>query len=90
MAMIMLWPLIAKKVFDAHGDIIELSVTILPFYIIAFIMGIIIKLTRASIQKQLQDAELRAEQKQSQLNVLQSQLSPHFLFNTLNNMIMIY
>jgi len=86
MGIIMLWPLMAKKIFDAPGDIIEFSVTTLPFFIIAFIMGIIIKLTRASIQRQLQDAELRAEQKQSELNLLQSQLSPHFLFNTLNNM----
>jgi sensor histidine kinase YesM len=86
MAMIIVWPLVAKKIFDAPADIIEFSVTILPFYIIAFVMGIIIKLTRASIQKQIQDAELRAEQKQSELNLLQSQLSPHFLFNTLNNM----
>lgn len=86
MAMVIVWPLVAKKIFDAPGDIIEFSVTTLPFFIIAFVMGIIIKLTRASIQKQINDAELRAEQKQSELNLLQSQLSPHFLFNTLNNL----
>jgi LytS/YehU family sensor histidine kinase len=86
MAIIIVWPLVAQKIFNSPGDIIEFSVTTLPFYIIAFVMGIIIKLTRASIQKQIQDAELRAEQKQSELNLLQSQLSPHFLFNTLNNM----
>jgi sensor histidine kinase YesM len=86
MAMIIVWPLFAKKIFDAPEDIIDFSVTTLPFFIIAFIMGIIIKLTRTSIKKQLHDAELRAEQKQSELNLLQSQLSPHFLFNTLNNL----
>jgi LytS/YehU family sensor histidine kinase len=48
-------------------------------------MGIFIKLIRASIQRQLQQARISAEQKQSELNLLQSQLSPHFLFNTLNN-----
>ncbi|OQP42956.1 hypothetical protein A4H97_12450 [Niastella yeongjuensis] len=85
MAIITIWPLAAKLVFKSPHDIIEFSVTTLPFLIIGLVMGIFIKLIRASIQKQIQDAQLAAEQKQSELNLLQSQLSPHFLFNTLNN-----
>lgn len=85
MAIIIVWPLVAKKIFDSPGDIIEFSVTTLPFLIIGLVMGIFIKLIRASIQKQILDARIAAEQKQSELNLLQSQLSPHFLFNTLNN-----
>ena len=38
------------------------------------------------MQKELQDANIRAEQKESQFSLLQSQLSPHFLFNVLNNL----
>lgn len=86
MAIIIIWPLFAKKIFSSPGDIIEFSVTTLPFFIIGFIMGIFIKLIRASIKRQIQGAQLSAEQKQSELNLLQSQLSPHFLFNTLNNL----
>lgn len=86
MAIIIIWPLFAKKIFSSPGDIIEFSVTTLPFFIIGLIMGIFIKLIRASIQKQIQGAQITAEQKQSELNLLQSQLSPHFLFNTLNNL----
>lgn len=86
MAMIMVWPLFAKLIYKKPEDIVRFSVTTLPFFIIALIMGMIIKLTRASMRKQLDEAELRAEQKQSELNLLQSQLSPHFLFNTLNNL----
>lgn len=86
MAIIIMWPLIAKGIFHSPGDIIEFSVTTLPFFIIGFIMGVFIKLIRASMQKQIQDARITAEQKQSELNLLQSQLSPHFLFNTLNNL----
>jgi len=86
MAMVIVWPLVAKTIFRKPDDIVRFTVTTLPFFIIAFVMGMIIKLTRASIQKQIDDAELRAEQKQSELNLLQSQLSPHFLFNTLNNL----
>jgi LytS/YehU family sensor histidine kinase len=85
MAIIIIWPLVAKKVFDSPGEIREFSVTTLPFCIIGLVMGIFIKLIRASIQKQITDARIAAEQKQSELNLLQSQLSPHFLFNTLNN-----
>lgn len=85
MAIIIIWPLVAKKIFDSPGEIIEFSVTTLPFLIIGFIMGIFIKLIRASVQKQIQEAQIATEQKQSELNLLQSQLSPHFLFNTLNN-----
>ena len=85
MAIIIIWPLVAKLFFNSPGDIIEFSVTTLPFFIIGLVMGIFIKLIRASIQKQIQDAQIAAEQKQSELNLLQSQLSPHFLFNTLNN-----
>jgi sensor histidine kinase YesM len=85
MAIIIIWPLVAKKIFDSPGDIIEFSVTTLPFLIIGLVMGIFIKLIRASIQKQIQVARIATEQKQSELNLLQSQLSPHFLFNTLNN-----
>jgi LytS/YehU family sensor histidine kinase len=86
MLMIIVWPLVAKLIFHTPGDIREFSATTLPFFIIGLVMGILIKLTRASIQKQILDAQIKAEQKQSELDLLQSQLSPHFLFNTLNNL----
>lgn len=86
MIMIIIWPLFAKKVFHTPGEIREFSATTLPFFIIGLVMGILIKLTRASIQKQIQDAQIKAAQKETELNLLQSQLSPHFLFNTLNNL----
>ncbi len=38
------------------------------------------------MQRELHDAQIKAEQKESELNLLQSQLSPHFLFNVLNNL----
>jgi LytS/YehU family sensor histidine kinase len=52
---------------------------------LALVIGIIIKLTRTSIKRQVREAQITADQKQSELELLQSQLSPHFLFNTLNN-----
>jgi len=38
------------------------------------------------MQSQLQEAQSIAEHTRSELGILQSQLSPHFLFNTLNNL----
>lgn len=48
--------------------------------------GILIKVTRYSINRQLNEAKATAAQSVSELQFLQSQLSPHFLFNTLNNL----
>ncbi|WP_170299243.1 sensor histidine kinase [Larkinella terrae] len=46
----------------------------------------LIKLSRMTVTNQLQEAKAQAIQSQSELHLLQSQLSPHFLFNTLNNL----
>lgn len=58
----------------------------LAFLIFSVSLGMFIKLIRTKIQIELQTAETNAAQSKSELQVLQSQLSPHFLFNTLNNM----
>jgi sensor histidine kinase YesM len=56
-----------------------------PLTILGLSLGILIKLTRTTIQNQIQEAKAAAAQSQSELRFLQGQLSPHFLFNTLNN-----
>lgn len=48
--------------------------------------GMLVKLIRTKIQRQLNQAETQASHSEGELQLLQSQLSPHFLFNTLNNM----
>jgi len=58
----------------------------LPFLLISFSAGMLIKLTRSIAQRQIAEAQATAAHSQSELNLLQSQLSPHFLFNTLNNL----
>ncbi len=54
--------------------------------VFATCLGIMIKVTRHSISSQLTEAKASAAQSMSELHFLQSQLSPHFLFNTLNNL----
>jgi LytS/YehU family sensor histidine kinase len=56
------------------------------FLIFSIAVGMFIKLVRTKIHTQLEIAETSAAQSKSELQLLQSQLSPHFLFNTLNNM----
>jgi sensor histidine kinase YesM len=58
----------------------------IPLLIASVIAGIIIKLVRAVTQRQINDARASAAHSESELQLLQSQISPHFLFNTLNNM----
>jgi hypothetical protein len=65
---------------------INLLLIWVPFVIISLALGILIKVVRAVTQNQLKQAHAAAATSKSELHLLQSQLSPHFLFNTLNNM----
>jgi LytS/YehU family sensor histidine kinase len=86
-AITLFWWVFAIYVFGwEHADVTELFLHEMPFFIIGMAGGVFIKLVRASMQKQVDDANIAAKQKESELNLLQSQLSPHFLFNTLNNL----
>lgn len=66
--------------------VLNLLLSGLPISILSLTIGILVKLTRTMIKIQLQEARATAEQSLSELHLLQSQLSPHFLFNTLNNL----
>lgn len=57
----------------------------IPFTLFSVCLGVTIQIVRTNMQYQLQEAKATAEQSRSELRFLQSQLSPHFLFNTLNN-----
>lgn len=58
----------------------------LSLCILGGIVGLVAKVVRAVTQKQLSEAKSSAAHSESELQLLQSQISPHFLFNTLNNM----
>lgn len=58
----------------------------IPFIIISLGTGVLIKMIRLVSERRLQAAQAEAAQHKTELQLLQSQLSPHFLFNTLNNM----
>jgi LytS/YehU family sensor histidine kinase len=58
----------------------------IPLSISSLLLGVLIKVVRQNAQQQLREAQQVAAQSRSELQLLQSQLSPHFLFNTLNNL----
>ncbi|MBS1524469.1 MAG: histidine kinase, partial [Bacteroidetes bacterium] len=76
-----------KYVFDhPNAGFIEFLYGSIPFYTVGLITGVLVKLVSVSIQNEVREAQVKAEQKESEFNLLQSQLSPHFLFNVLNNL----
>ncbi|MEO5893760.1 MAG: sensor histidine kinase [Ferruginibacter sp.] len=69
----------------SHPYPMRVVLLIFSFIILALAAGMLIKLVRIKINSQLQEAQANVAHSQSELHLLQSQLSPHFLFNTLNN-----
>ena len=67
-----------------HG--IHLIFYIMPISLMSVAIGTLIKLVRSYVERQVSEARATAAQSESELQLLQSQLSPHFLFNTLNNL----
>lgn len=57
----------------------------LPIALLFVFFGISIALARHTLLMQVLEAKIAQQQKESELRLLLSQLSPHFLFNTLNN-----
>lgn len=84
--LIILWLFIHADFQFRWMPAINLLLFWLPFILLGISVGMIVMLARRSFLTQLQTANLTAEQNKSELLLLQSQLSPHFLFNTLNNL----
>jgi len=56
------------------------------FYVLIFaVFGTVFYFVRYSHYKDLQQKELELQNRQSELSFLRSQINPHFLFNSLNN-----
>ena len=60
--------------------------TVIALFTVTASMAAIVSLVRNRIRTRIQAAQNALVQTKSELQVLQSQLSPHFLFNTLNNL----
>ncbi len=79
------------SLFNSFADIyydavIRLLINWVSFVVMSVSAGMLIKLIRMISAEKLKAAETSAAQSKSELQLLQTQLSPHFLFNTLNNL----
>ncbi len=66
-------------------EFMEFSFTVLLLFILNFCIGALTSLVRNRVNARIQTARTELAHSKSELQLLQSQLSPHFLFNTLNN-----
>jgi sensor histidine kinase YesM len=79
--------ILVKYVFHhPYAGFLELFRGNMTFLLAGVVLGMLLELISASMRKELQDAQIKAKQKESEFSLLQSQLSPHFLFNVLNNL----
>jgi hypothetical protein len=71
---------------ELEGSLLVLFVTIPGFVIIFLVGGGFVAISRAARREQIHRLLISQQQKESELSLLLSQLSPHFLFNTMNNL----
>lgn len=69
-----------------HTEFIHFFFTIVTLFLVTAFAGAFISLIRNRIKTSIVSAQNALVHTKSELQVLQSQLSPHFLFNTLNNL----
>ena len=82
-----IFPFIYEETYESHPFLSMLPRhlwTVLDFFSIAGIAGAI-KMARLRISDLEKEKQLVEDKLQSELNFLRSQINPHFLFNTLNN-----
>ena len=77
--------LLVNKMID-HTEFIHFSFAVLLLFLVNAFVGAIISLINNRIKNNILSAQTAMTQSKSELQLLQSQLSPHFLFNTLNNL----
>ena len=71
-----------SNLFGTKNNIVQWMVDI----IFVLIITTAIKFVKHGFQQRLQLHEIKAKQLQTELSLLKSQVNPHFLFNTLNNL----
>ncbi|GAB3271046.1 hypothetical protein GCM10027347_42090 [Larkinella harenae] len=81
-----IWLFVHAEFPLANRIALNLMLFYLPLFVLSVALGMLVKLGRIAVQNQIRNANARAEQSEVELHLLQSQLSPHFLFNTLNNL----
>lgn len=77
---------ISGSLFLSTNSMTAIVITVVFVVVLFFSLGVFFSITRTTILKQLHEERIMNQQKESELRLLKSQLSPHFLFNVLNNL----
>lgn len=56
------------------------------WFVIVYLVSLLYVNRRESIAREQQEAQLKGERLESEMKLLKTQINPHFLFNTLNNL----
>lgn len=76
--------LILRQFTRTHIAIIIITIV---FVVLGFLLlGAFLSITRSTINRLITETNIARQQRESELKLLRSQLSPHFLFNVLNNL----
>jgi two-component system, LytTR family, sensor kinase len=79
-------PNLYPEYFKENSDFFAYNIIKHVFYIYsAVVMFVVVKLIRQFYQVNKAKEQLKKQSVESELNLLRSQVNPHFLFNTLNN-----
>ena len=73
-----------SKLLTNNGNLV-ISFTVFFLVFMFYLFGLFVSLTRNVILQQLKEHDIVKQQTESELRLLKSQLSPHFIFNVLNN-----
>lgn len=76
--------LILKQFTTTHNAFV--IITIVCVVIGFLLLGSFLSITRSTILRLIRETAIANHQRESELRLLRSQLSPHFLFNVLNNL----
>jgi sensor histidine kinase YesM len=76
--------LVLRHFFKTHSA--GIIITIFCIVTLFIFLGSFLSITRSSIIRQIRESDIARHQRESELKLLRSQLSPHFLFNILNNL----
>jgi sensor histidine kinase YesM len=77
---------LVNKMIGENTQFIHFFFTCVLLFLTSAFIAMIITLIRFRIKANIQSTKTALAQTKSELQLLQSQLSPHFLFNTLNNL----
>lgn len=83
---IFIFGVLNMRYFSHRHEEVLIFFIAMVFFLIWICIGAFVKLIQHQINNKIKTAELNAANSKTELQLLQSQLSPHFLFNTLNNL----